>query len=179
MVIKKYTEEYSSLVTAFNSGNFIIDNFLKSKDSLDPNQGITYLMLSNNKDIIIGYFNISTNRVDLIEEIGDKTVYYPMNGSININYLALDKKFQKTKIGESKGKSIYLGDMLLRNCEEMILTLREYIGFGFITLSSTKEGYNLYHNRNDYIEFEDDMNIIVKESDKLCYKLYKCIDDII
>ena len=35
----------------------------------------------------------------------------------------------------------------------------------------------MYKDRNDYDDFEDDMNSIVNESDKSCYKLYKWLTD--
>lgn len=88
MNIEKYTKNYSFLTKEFDCGNYVISNFLKSSDALDENQGITYIMLSDEKD-------------------------------------------------------------------------------------------NLYHERNSYEDFEDDMSTFVQESDKSCYKLYKWIDDII
>jgi len=72
-----------------------------------------------------------------------------------------------------------LGDYLLRDCEIKIISLRNIIGVSFITLYSTEEGYHLYHERNSYSVFEDDMSTFVTENDKLCYKLYKWIDDIV
>jgi hypothetical protein len=50
---------------------------------------------------------------------------------------------------------------------------------GLLILYSTEQGYNLYHERNSYENFEDDMNTFVKETDKSCYKLYKLVDDIV
>lgn len=37
----------------------------------------------------------------------------------------------------------------------------------------------MYHDRNSYDNFEDDMSNFVIDSDKSSIKLYKCIDDII
>lgn len=45
-------------------------------------------------------------------------------------------------------------------------------------ISSTEEGYHLYHDRNFYDDFDDDMSIFLKESDKKCYLLYKWADDL-
>ena len=73
----------------------------------------------------------------------------------------------------------YYGDYVLRNCEKKILEIRKSIGIAFITLYSTEEGYHLYHDRNSYEDFEDDMSTFVNESDDSCYKLYKWVDDII
>ena len=100
-----------------------------------------------------------------------------MGGAANINYLAIHKKYQKKRLVPDR--SIYLGDYLLCDCEKRILNLSRQIGILFITLCSTEEGYHLYHNRNSYEDFEEDMNIVVNESDKSCYKLYKWVEDII
>lgn len=179
MEIVKYTREYIELAEKFDCGNSVINKFLKQADALDENQGITYIMLSDKRNFIIGYYNIETGRVDMIENVGGKVLYKPMGGAININYLAIHSKYQGTKIAEVEGRKIYLGDILLNDCEQRILELRKYVGFSFITLCSTKEGYHLYHDRNSYENFEDDMSTFVQESDKTSYKLYKCVDDIV
>lgn len=179
MNIEKYTSKYEELTKKFECGNVIIDNFLKNGDALDENQGITYVLLSDNKDFIIGYYNVEVGRVDQIENIGDFVIYKPMGGTVNINYLAIHSKYQGTKIAEIDGRKIYLGDYLLRDCEKLILRLRKEIGIVFITLYSTEQGYHLYHERNSYEDFEDDMSTFVQESDQKCYRLYKCVDDIV
>lgn len=179
MNIEKYTSKYEKLAKNFECGNIIIDNFLRNGDALDENQGITYVLLSDSKDFIIGYYNVEVGRVDQIEDIGDAMVYKPMGGSVNINYLAIHTKYQGTKIAEIEGAKIYLGDYLLRDCEKLVLRLRKEIGIVFITLYSTEQGYHLYHERNSYEDFEDDMSTFVQESDQKCYKLYKCVDDIV
>lgn len=179
MNIEKYTPKYEKLAKNFECGNVVIDNFLRNGDALDENQGITYVLLSDNKDFIIGYYNVEVGRVDQIEDIGDTVMYKPMGGSVNINYLAIHSKYQGTKIAEVDGRKIYLGDYILRDCEKLVLRLRKEIGIVFITLYSTEQGYHLYHERNSYEDFEDDMSTFVQESDQKCYKLYKCVDDIV
>lgn len=74
---------------------------------------------------------------------------------------------------------VYLGDLLLRECEKRILKLREETGISFVTLYCTEEGYNLYHVRNGYEDFEDDINTVVQERDMGCHKLYKWVDEIV
>ncbi len=179
MNIEKYTPKYEKLAKNFECGNIVIDSFLRNGDALDENQGITYVLLSDNKDFIIGYYNVEVGRVDQIEDIGDTVMYKPMGGSVNINYLAIHSKYQGTKIAEVDGRKIYLGDYILRDCEKLVLRLRKEIGIVFITLYSTEQGYHLYHERNSYEDFEDDMSTFVQESDQKCYKLYKCVDDIV
>ena len=95
----------------------------------------------------------------------------------NINYLAVDERLQHTSLLEDK--KYYYGDVILRDCEKRILQIREEIGIAFVTLYSTEEGYHLYHDRNCYEDFEDDMSTFVAERDKSCHKLYKWIDDIV
>lgn len=179
MNIVKYTQEYRHLAKKFKCGNDVIDKFLHDNDALDKNQGITYLLLSDESDFIIGFYNIEVGRVDQIEQIGESIYYKPMGGAININYLAVHSDFQGMKIAEIDGKKTYLGDYILRDCEKRILTLQNDVGISFVTLYSTKEGYHLYHTRNSYEDFEDDMSTFVQERDQECLKLYKWVDDII
>jgi hypothetical protein len=177
--VKKYTRELSFLVNKFACTNIKIEKFIKSSDALDPNQGITYLFLSDDDDFIIGYYNISVNKIDLKYQVGDMMYYEPMGGSININYFAIHEKFHKS-IGINEGNRImYFSDLLLDDCEQKIKSIRNEVGVQYITLYSTDQGYYLYNGRNDYLDFEDDMSVTIQESDQKCYKLYKIIDDLI
>lgn len=179
MNVKRYTKEYVGLAQGFSCGNVVIDKFLHDGSALDVNRGITYVMLSDNDDYIIGYYNIENGRVDRIDTIGGKDVYELMGGAININYLAIHSDLQGKLVAQDGESKIYLGDLLLRDCEKRILELRMQTGIAFVTVCSTEEGYHLYHVRNGYENFEEDMNTVVQESDKNCFKLYKCVDDIV
>lgn len=179
MNIVKYTREFQNLANSFDCGNVILNNFIKSSNALDKSQGITYILLSDKKDFIIGYYNISASRVDYIEQIGESVNYTPMGGSININYLAILSNYQHRKISNlQNGQGFYLGDYLLNDCEKKIISISNEVGIAFITLYSTEEGFNLYHNRNSYETFEEDMSTFIDERDIGCHKLYKCIEDI-
>jgi len=177
MNIIKYTKELKHLANAFTCGNIVIDNFLKSNQSLDPNIGVTYILLSDDETYLIGYYNIVVGRVDQFEMVGNSFMYSPMGGSIHINYLAIDINYQHMAL-EPNGH-FYFGDLLLRDCEARIVALQEKVGVQFVTLGSTNEGYHMYHDRNNYDEFDDDMSSFEQESDVGTIKLYKCIDDII
>ncbi len=178
MEVVKYTSEWKHIAINFECGNSVIDNFLKSDNALDENYGVTYIMLSDDKDDILGYYNIEADRVDFIETVGTQVLYKPMGGAVSINYLAVNKDYQGMKIMELDDKNIYFGDWLLRDCEKRIVDLRKHIGASFVVLCSTQQGYNLY-KRNGYEDFESDMNIVVDENNSSCYKMYKCIDDIV
>lgn len=179
MNIKKYDRKFAELADGFACGNIVIDKFLKDGSALDENQGITYVMLSDDEKFIIGYYNIEVGRIDQIQYIGDIATYVPLGGTVNINYLAIHSDFQGTKIGQIDDKNVYLGDYLLRNCEKRILDLRKEVGISFVTVCSTEQGYHLYHDRNSYEVFEDDMSTFVSESEMSCHRLYKCVDDIL
>lgn len=180
MNIVKYTSEYQHLANDFDCGNIVINKFLKGSNALDKTQGITYVLLSDNKDFIIGYYNIGVGRIDMVEKVGDIINYIPMGGTVNINYLAIRSKFQHKKIGILKnGQGFYIGDYLLHDCENRISDISELVGIMFITLNSTEDGFNLYHNRNSYVNFEEDMNTFITERDIDCYRLYKCLDDVL
>ena len=57
-----FKPEYKALAQSFTYGNIISDHFLQSSDALDLNQGITYVLLSDKKNAIIGYYNIEVVR---------------------------------------------------------------------------------------------------------------------
>ncbi|MBP3578795.1 MAG: N-acetyltransferase [Lachnospiraceae bacterium] len=179
MNIKKYTKDYEKLANSFSCGNTVIDNFLHDGSALDVNRGITYIMLSDEEDFIIGYYNIENGRVDRIDTVDNQDIYELMGGSININYLAVHSSFQRKLVAQNGNNKIYLGDLLLHDCEERILQLRNQTGISFVTVCSTNEGYHLYHVRNGFEDFEDDMNTVIQENELNCHKLYKVVDDII
>ncbi len=56
MKIEKLTDKYFHLTHNFTCGNIVIDNFLKNGNALDKNQGITYIMLSDDCEFILGYY---------------------------------------------------------------------------------------------------------------------------
>ena len=58
---------------------------------------------------------------------------------------------------------------------DYIISMREYIGFSFITLCSTKEGLHLYQ-RSGFEPIDEDMIIIQDESEKGCYQMYYPLD---
>ena len=70
----------------------------------------------------------------------------------------------------------FLSDFLLDHCLETIEMLRnDYIGFSFVTLNSTREGYSLY-TRNGFEELDEDMHFSIYESDIECIPMYLALD---
>lgn len=158
-----------SLASKFSCGNDRIDRFIRTTESLDIRFGKTFVWLSNDGNSIIGFYNITTGDIDCV---GDAP-RYKMGGTIHINEFAIDAKFQKAKITDDN----YFSDILLRECVDRIRYLRDiHIGFMFVTLQSTKEGYNLY-SRNDFYDIEVDMEVAKwKDKEVDCIPMYYPLD---
>ena len=148
-----YSHELMPLAASFSSGNAYIDKFLRDSDSLNDNIGKTYVWLSRSRKEIIGYYNIGTGYV--CDDLSGKT--YKIGGSIHINYLALDERLHYHKEKDGKVDTTpHISDFLLHDCLSRIEALRKYVGFAFITLSSTRKGYLLY-SRHGFEPLEEDM----------------------
>lgn len=159
--VKLTKEIQSSLSQSFDCGNQALSSFLKSYDALDDFFGTTYVMISGKT--IVGYYNISTGHIQ------DNNVIR-IGGAVYINCLAVDKKYQKKKIN-----NFYFSDILLFDCLKQIKGFRENVGFGFVTLSSTDEGYYLYE-RNGFFKLEDDMQIAKNHGEDTCISMYFPLD---
>ncbi len=116
-ITEKLTEETQTrLSRSFDCGNQCLSLFLKSHEALDDFFGKTYIMLDENNNKIIGYYNISTGHIE--DEVNIR-----MGGTIYINCLALDVNYQKKKIGSS-----YISDRLLGDCLQRIMHMAKNSG---------------------------------------------------
>lgn len=93
LIVRKYKSGDNILCKDFNSGNIYLDSFIKSEDlALDVSFGCTYLALFEKSQIVVGYYTITTGSVDyLYDDIRIKS-----GGSVHVECLAVDKKYQKT-----------------------------------------------------------------------------------
>lgn len=160
-----YTRELQKLYAhKFDCGNDLISGILKDETALRDMEGKTYVLLDDNKGRIIGYYNISTG------DLADNQ-FIRLGGSVYIKYFAVDCDYQDTKWDDD-----YIADVLLTDCINRIMEIRETsIGFAFVTLSSTTEGYYLY-DRNDFSPLEDDMMIAKGEKETECIPMYLPLD---
>ncbi len=168
-----YDASLQKLASSFQSGNAYLDQFLKGSKALDDAFGKTYVYLSDNREKIIGYYNLG---VGYIEQLDDG-MRVKLGGAVHINCFALDEKYQGLVQDETEeGVKIKLSDFLLVECMERIEKIREkHIGFSFVTLNSTKEGYHLYQ-RNGFEELETDMSFSNEKSEEKCNSMYMAID---
>lgn len=158
----KYTEKMQKeLPKSFDCGNSALTAFLKNYESLDNSFGITYVILSGTE--IMGYYNIGTGYIENESHIR-------VGGTVYINCLAIDKKYQKKKFMNS-----YYSDILMNDCLKRIEEIRKEVGFAFVTLSSTDEGYNLY-SRNGFCELETDMKMAKNTGEDTCIPMYLPLD---
>ena len=168
-----YDASLQKLASSFHSGNSYLDRFLCDPISLDDGFGKTYVFLSSDNKMIIGYYNLGTGYI----EENDDGIIRKIGGAVHINCFALDEKFHGVlQTVTNDGVKVNLSDLLLDDCLERIENMRrEYVGFAFVTLNSTKEGYSLYL-RNGFENLEEYMNFAIEDSDQECIPMYYIMD---
>lgn len=175
-----YDAGLQKLASCFTSGNDYLDRFLRSADAIQNSFGRTYVLLTDDDSMIVGYYNIG---VGYIEQIFDG-VRRKLGGSAHINCFALDERYHGIlQAMTPEGVKVNLSDVLLDDCIKRIYEIREEIGFTFITLCSTKQGYSLY-KRNDFEDLETDMNFSTEEETRFnteedgdfCAPMYMALD---
>ena len=121
---------------------------------------------------MIGYYNITTGIISDINNPENR-----IGGAAHINCFALDERYHGLwQAIDNKGNSVKLSDIFFHQCLTCIESLREKIGFSFITLSSTNDGYNLY-KRAAFEDMEDDMLIAEKNMGQGgCRPMYYALD---
>lgn len=165
---QKLTRElYETLRHNFNSGNDVVDNFINTTACLDIGVGVTYIALDD-ENLMMAYYNVSTGCV--VDTLNNLKV----GGSIHINKFGLDKIYQGFHF-EPDNSGLKLSDVLFCKIIDNIISMREFIGFSFITLCSTQEGLHLYQ-RSGFEPIESDMTVIQDESEKGCYQMYHPLD---
>lgn len=153
--------EHVPLTKRFHSGNQYLDSFLHGIDAFDSGFGKTYVWLTKENDAICGYYNLSTGYIEQLD--GDQRVR--AGGSIHVNGFALDEKWRGHVLQDDpESGKITLADILLNECLVRIESFRVHIGFSFVTLCATQEGYNLYA-RNNFYPLEYDMAFVDKGGD--------------
>lgn len=137
------------LASNFKCGNDNIDDFLKTSKALDNGIGITYVWLSEDEDKILGYYNFTTGSLDTI----DSDLRIKSGGAIHLNEFAMDISCHGISV-----QDVNMSDLLLYDFISRATFIRDnYVGYSFITLRSTSQGYNLY-KRHDFEDVEEDMD---------------------
>lgn len=153
----------------FYCGNTYLDDFLNNGSAQEKFVGRTYIYSSAGDSEIIGYYNIAAGSLQNLEYNDQK---FKIGGSIHINSFAISPKYQGKLV---EGLEIRYSDVLLLDCIERIEKLRDSVGFGFITLASTEEGYSLY-KRHGFVKLEPDMRFAIDHSEKDCIQMYYALD---
>ena len=135
---------------------------------MDDSVGKTYVCLSDSKEMLIGYYNITTGSL----QVTDVSMKFKIGGTVHINAFAVDNRFHGKIPADAE---IKYSDFLLNDCMSRIYALRKYVGFSFVTLSSTESGYNLY-KRNGFEELESDMAFSFEKAELGCTPMYFPLD---
>jgi hypothetical protein len=171
--IKPITREiHDKFMDSFDCGNLRLNLFFNGSESLDTGIGKTYVFLSEDESVMLGYYNLTTGMINDVDNPRNR-----IGGAVHINCFALDNRYHGLlQDYDSNGNSIKLSDIFFRQCIETILSLRDRIGFTFITLSSTREGYSLY-KRAMFEELDEDMFIAEKDMEQDgCIEMYYPLD---
>lgn len=165
-----YSEKHRDLAREFHSGNDSIDHFLMDEQSLEKWFGKTFVWLD--RGVIVGFYNIG------VGYIRDRDYSnYKIGGSVHLNYFAVNQVYRNAyKVILSDNSFIKTSDILLNDMLKRIEEIRDYwLGFSFVTLSSTALGYPLY-KRNNFDELEDGLEFDNKDDEDDCIQMYLCLD---
>ena len=171
--VKPITKEiHEKFKSSFDCGNTRLNSFFCGAEALDIGIGKTYVLLSDDESVMLGYYNLTTGMINEVDNPHTR-----IGGSVHINCFALDNDYHGLLQDQDRnGKTIKLSDIFFQQCIRTILSLREEVGFTFITLSSTREGYHLY-KRAMFEDIEDDMFIAEKEMEQDgCVAMYYPLD---
>ena len=161
------------LTKKFTSGNKFLDYFLQSDDAFNDGIGKTFVWVNEKRTEIIGYYNIGVGYIDMYD--GDDK--YKVGGSIHLNFFALNEKYRGIVIDKRKdGTDIKISDQLFADFMNKVFELRQkYIGFSFVTLAATDEGYSLY-KRNYFEDLDAELHFSFKTDEKGCRPMYMALD---
>ena len=138
------------------------NQFIRGWQALDASFGKTFVFLTEDQKSIVGYYNIGVGEVSR----DDGYQRLKSGGAVHINVLALDKSLRGKTALEVYGADIPWSDLLLYDCLKRINKIRDTcVGFSFVTLSASKEGYSLYR-RFDFFEMDEDMSFNLQEDEK-------------
>ena len=168
-----FTPDIAELAQKFSSGNTFLDEFLRSADAFDDGIGKTFVWINEKRTEIIGYYNIGVGYIDMYN--GDDK--YKIGGSVHLNFFALNQNYRGIIIGQRKdGIDIKVSDQLFADFIQKVFDLRQnHIGFSFVTLAATDEGYSLY-KRNYFEDLDEDLHFSFKDDEKGCRPMYLALD---
>lgn len=135
----------------FDCGETILNDYLIKYASQDLKRYLAsvYICSLEDQKEIIGYYTLSSNRID-ISELQENYVrrlpYYPYLPAILIGRLAIDLRYQKKKIGE-----LLLMDALYKSYKS------EIAAFAVIVEAKNIEARNFY-KKYEFNEFLDNPN---------------------
>ena len=171
--VEVFTQNLRMLASKFESGNQFLDNFIKSDDAFDSGLGKTFVWIDEKRTKIIGYYNIGVGYIDTVTEEGK----YKIGGSIHLNFFALTNEYRGVIVDvKDDGTKIKVSDQLFADFMSKVYMLREkYLGFSFVTLAATDEGYSLYR-RNLFEDLDADLHFSLKEDEDNCRPMYLALD---
>lgn len=166
------TKENAYLAKDFHSGNDFLDTFIKSDDAFNDSLGKTFIWIDESHNTIYGYYNIGVGYIDMYDG-NDK---YKIGGAIHLNFFAVNEQYRGIVYGSKNGVPQKVSDNLFDDFMERVIYLRNnHVGFSFVTLASTEEGYSLY-KRHYFEDLDYDLHFSFKDDEKGCKPMYLALD---
>lgn len=134
MCVKLITEiEDEEIIENFDCEEDSINEFLKdyAKEYNKNGEGITYIVLDEELNKIVGYYTIKCNAIQTEKTNGDKIVY----PAVEITRLGVDKNYKK------KGN----GSLCLGHAINQINELKSIVGIKMVFLYSLPEAEGFYY----------------------------------
>jgi len=148
---------------SFDCGEAILNNYLVKYASQDLKRYLTsvYICSLEDQKKVIGYYTLSSNRIDVLEISKDytkKLPCYPYLPAILIGRLAIDLKHQKNKIGK-----LLLMNALYKSHKSGIAA------FAVIVEAKNTEARNFYkkYGFNEFLDNPDKLFLPMSQIAKL------------
>ena len=136
--------------SSFDSGEKSLNNYLHTQVSQDIKRSLSaaYVLLEANNPSVIGFYTLSSLSIslnDLSEKISKKLPRYPIAPVTLIGRLAIDKNYQKQRLGE-----LLLVDALKRSYFQST-----QIGSMAVVVDALNESATHFYEKFGFIKFLD------------------------
>lgn len=160
-----YSSEYNKLTTGFKCGKPIFDEYLceQALEEMSSGDGVTYIILDEDENVLIAYYTISTSTVHFVdmydyedEEIPEekKRKHYSPISSVIINMFAVNSKYQDC-IYEGEIVSDLIIQAIIGRIYNMSTSI---IGAKMIILCSVPDAVDFY-KRNNFKELPPELTL--------------------
>lgn len=153
---RKVTKADEALLSDFQCENDAIRKFIRC-ESIESQENVSYLFVDINNNIIIGFCSICCTGISTIEYDIDEQPYDTSLPAVEINFFAIDNRYQKLAFDCESSRYETLSAMLfLRMLKHIFDIASDVVGATHICLYSVPQAVNFY-KRCGFSLFEEYM----------------------